>query len=475
MSEKEQRSLEVPLPGARAALVLLLAINLFNYIDRQVLAAVEPEIAKTFFKDADPETKKFEQTLMGALVPAFMVAYMVLAPVFGWLADRMSRWLLVGVGVMLWSLASGASGLAPTFLILFLTRCCVGVGEAAYGPAAPTIISDLYPVKIRGTVLAWFYAAIPVGSALGYVLGGMMLDFTSDWRWAFYVVVPPGLLLGLFCFMMREPQRGQADPLPVADTNDGKIAIASSPPSGPGQLQRDQPAKQVTVIPRQAKWEDYLVLMRTPSYVLCTLGMTAMTFAAGGIAFWMPRYISEIVKAYDLAVTNKIFGPIIAVSGLIATLLGGWAGDKLRDRYKGAYFTVSGIGMLAAFPLFLCVLWLPFPAAWVFMFLACFGLFFNTGPTNTILANVTHPSIRASAFAVNIFIIHALGDVISPLIIGAIADGYNHATNTDGGLRVGFVVVSAMILLGGVFWLWGARYLERDTQLAPARLGPSAP
>jgi MFS family permease len=175
-----------------------------------------------------------------------------------------------------------------------------------------------------------------------------------------------------------------------------------------------------------------------------------------------------------LAEANKIFGPIIAVSGLIATLLGGWAGDRLRDRFKGAYFTVSGLGMLAAFPLFLCVLWLPFPAAWAFIFLACFGLFFNTGPTNTILANVTHPSIRASAFALNILVIHALGDVISPLAIGAIADGYNHATQSEGGLRVGFLVVSFMILLGGLFWLWGARYLERDTILAPTRLEPAA-
>src|SRR5881392_814879 len=116
--------------------------------------------------------------------------------------------------------------------------------------------------------------------------------------------------------------------------------------------------------------------------------------------------------------------------------------------------------MGVAFPLILCAIWTPFPAAWVFIFLACFCLFFNTGPSNTILANVSHPSIRASAFALNILVIHALGDVISPLIIGAITDASGQNMN------LAFLLVSALILVGGVLWLWGARYLERDTKMA---------
>src|SRR5437588_2141803 len=136
---------------------------------------------------------------------------MLLSRLFGWLADRSRRWLLVAIGVILWSLASGASGLAPTFLVLFLTRCLVGVGEAAYGPVAPSVIADLYPVSQRGSMLAWFYAAIPVGSALGYVLGGQVTGLTGDWRWAFYILVPPGVLLGMACFFMPEPRRGQSE------------------------------------------------------------------------------------------------------------------------------------------------------------------------------------------------------------------------------------------------------------------------
>jgi predicted MFS family arabinose efflux permease len=119
-----------------------------------------------------------------------------------------------------------------------------------------------------------------------------------------------------------------------------------------------------------------------------------------------------------------------------------------------------------AFPLILCALWFPFPTAWIYIFLACFCLFFNTGPTNTILANVTHPSIRASAFALNILVIHALGDAISPAIIGLI-NGYT------GNMTFGFLTVSFMCLLASVLWFSGRKYLDRDTALAPTKLGPA--
>src|SRR6476660_7155554 len=196
-----QPSAQKPISGARSALFLLLAINLFNYIDRQVLAALEPNIRATFFSADDVNA----MTKTGFLAVAFFVTYMVSAPILGLLADRISRWVIVGIAVILWSLASGASGLAATFGILFATRIFVGIGEGGYGPAAPTIISDVFPIEIRGRVMAIFYAAIPVGSALGYVIGGLVGSHLG-WRWSFYLVGPPGLLLGLLCFWQRDPR-----------------------------------------------------------------------------------------------------------------------------------------------------------------------------------------------------------------------------------------------------------------------------
>jgi MFS family permease len=302
------------------------------------------------------------------------------------------------------------------------------------------MISDLFPIRIRGRVMSWFYVALPVGSALGYVLGGWVANSDignwcarwigielDSWRWAFILVTLPGMALGLRSFFMPEPPRG--------------LAAAG------------QPAK-----PAAVPWRDYWVLARTPSYVLCTLGMTAMTFAMGGIAFWMPYYLESRPGAP--AHSTIIFGAITASSGLIGTLLGGMAGDSLRVRFPSSYFLVSGIAMLVGFPIFLTALHSSFPwAIWVLIFLSCFCLFFNTGPTNTILANVTHPSIRAVGFALNIFIIHAFGDVISPVVVGFLNDWY-------GDMNKSFIVVGLTFLAAGVLWLIGTRFLQRDTERA---------
>ncbi len=413
-----------PVPGARKALVLLLAINLLNYMDRYVLASLVNPIQNTFFPGVTGSALVHARTLMGSLASAFLISYMIAAPIFGWLADRTSRWMLVGIGVLVWSLATGAGGIAPFFAVLFITRMCVGIGEAAYGPAAPTLISDSYPIKRRGAVLAWFYMAIPVGSAIGYAVGELVNN-SLGWRAAFFVVTPPGILLGLICLMMRDPPRGQTD-----------VAHA---------------------ITRRAGIADYLRLLKIPSYLIDSAGMIAMTFAVGGISFWMPGYLDSRTDVHGPTAT--IFGGITALAGLSATLLGGIAGDKLRSRFGGSYFIVSGAGLLMACPFILLISVTPFPYAWGIIFLAVFFLFFNTGPSNTILANVTHPSIRATAFALNIFIIHALGDVTAPPLIGWISKwGWNCV----------FYVVAAATALGGLIWLYGARYLVRDTALAAA-------
>ena len=398
----------------RLALGMLLAINLFNYIDRYVLAAVLVHIGKEMLS-GDPSQK----TKLGWLATVFLLSYMLLSPLFGILGDRFSRWKLVGGGVILWSLASGASGLADGYWMLLATRALVGVGEAAYGPVAPTLIADLFPVERRGQVMSWFYMAIPVGSALGYTLGGLA-DAYMGWRWSFFLVVPPGLLLGCLCFFMPEPPRG----------------------TGTNQ-------------PPKAHLADYLKLFRTPSYVWNTIAMAALTFAIGGIATWMPTYLEG--KAGTLSQVNTLFGIITVVTGITATLAGGLVGDALRKRVRGAYFMVSAIALTAAFPFLLLILSSHFPLAWTWIFLAEFCLFFNTGPSNTALANVTRPQVRATAFAVNILIIHSFGDAISPPVIGWLAD------RAGGDLGAGFKVVGAVMLLGSVAWFIGARYLDRDT------------
>ncbi len=485
-----------PAPGATAALVLLLVINLFNYIDRQILSAVLPllEVDAALF---DP-TDRWLGFKLGLLTSAFLVSYTVLSPVFGWFGDRGRRWLVVGIGVTVWSLASGASGLAAGFVLMLLTRCLVGVGEAAYGPVAPSMLSDLFPERVRGKVMAGFYLAIPVGSALGFVIGGQIGEHFG-WRPAFLVTLI-GLIPALVCFFMPEPPRPKA-------------ALGSSP-----------------------SYRAVLGELRgIRSFALCCAGMTCTTFMLGGVAAWAPRYIfqrearfavtpailddlrqqtntsgtplvpSKVVEdlaplsgaepmnyvgfkarlldhlgpdllrqygervyratttkeSLSLGTVNLVFGVIVVVSGLGATLLGGWAGDRLRDRgMRGAYFHAAGWPTILAWPFFVAALFVPFPLAWGLLFVAVFGMFFNTGPANTILANVTRSTIRATAFAINILIIHLLGDVISPPVIGLI-EGFAD-------LHTAFLIVSVTIPLGGLLWVLGARSLDTDTARASA-------
>jgi MFS transporter, Spinster family, sphingosine-1-phosphate transporter len=327
--------------------------------------------------------------------------------------------------VVLWSVATAASGLAGTFALLFAMRLLVGVGEGGYGPAAPTIISDFFPLELRGRVLSYFYVAIPVGSALGYAIGGFI---TSRWGWqtAFFAVAPPGVLLGLACFLRRDPREH------------ARVSKEKS----------------------RATLHDYLALARIRSYVWNTLAMTALTFAMGGLSFWIPGYL----QYRGLPPSSRIvFGGMLVIAGLTATLLGGIVGDLLRKRFAGAYFLVSGVGVMIAFPFCAAVVLTPFPMAWVLMFVALFFLFFNTGPSNTALANVTQPSVRATAFAINILIIHALGDAIAPPLIGAVADH----TNMD----VAFLAVTAMMLVAGVLWIAGIKYLPADTARVENRTG----
>lgn len=428
-----------PLKGAYLALILLFIINMVNYVDRYLLAAVEPKARAELFDKNDPAALE----KMGILLGAFMITYMITAPFFGWLSDRFSRWKLVGVGLVLWSIATGLSGMAHDFWTMLLFRCLVGVGEAAYGPAAPAILADLFPLKHRGKAITIFYIAIPVGSALGFVYGGEMQKLMGDWRWAFYCMVPPGLILAAFCFFMREPHRGEAE---------GEDFKPSTAP----------------------RWKNYYKIITNRSFMYCVLGMTAMTFAVGGITNWMPTYVynrqlkehpeliqhlakdPEEAKTAALAQANTTFGTIVVVGSLLSTILGGLLADWLRARMKGSYFILSGVTMFFAFGFFLATIYSDFPHAWYFMFLTVFFVFANTGPTNTILANVIHPAMRQMAVAICILIIHSLGDVISPWIIGKVSGTEDH-------LDRGFLVVSAMIFVSGIIWCLGARHLERDT------------
>lgn len=407
-------------------LVLLCMMNLLDYIDRFILAAVLPSIQAEM---------GLSSTQAGALGPAFLVTYTVCAPVMGWAGDRYNRTRLLVGGVALWSLATVGAGWAGTYGQLLLARSFLGIGEVTYGTLAPTLLADLYPRARRGQVLSYFYLAIPVGSALGYVLGGL-IEPRYGWRAAFWLVGAPGFLTALAGLWLREPQRGAMDRLDTPDASADAIA------------------------PVHVTWRDCLRLVHNRSYVANALGMALMTFALGGLALWMPTYFHR-VKGMSLAEANLWIGPMTVLSGIIGTLSGGWLADRWQQRTPGAYFLLAGVGMLLAAPCALVAFIAPAPAIYLpAMFLAECGIFLNTGPCNTILVNVVHPAMRSTAFALNIFLVHILGDIWSPMLIGAIADA------TGGNLTAGMLLTVVAIGGGGLCFLRGARTLAADQQAA---------
>jgi hypothetical protein len=331
-------------------------------------------------------------------------------------------------------------------------------------------------------------------------------DTALGWRGAFQVVVLPGLLLGALCFFMREPGRAR-----------GRVV-----PSEPwGRVLRELKGIRsfvlccagmtcsTFVLGGVAAWAPYYVYEREARFQVTPAAVDALAevkTTAGSPAI-PPEVLNKVrplagpelldmkgVKARlagspltrkerevygsriidgltaqgypTLSTIGPTFGGILVVGGLGATRFGGWLGDKLRGRVRGAYFLVCGWGALFALPPFVAMLYVPFPYAWICVFLAIFFLFVNTGPANTILANVTRPQIRATAFAINILVIHALGDVISPLLIGLIADRSE--------LGVALLIVSVLILAAGVLWNLGARYLDEETRrVTEAESGPT--
>jgi MFS family permease len=398
-------------------LAFLSSVNLLNYIDRQVLYAVFPPVQAEL---------GLSDTQLGLLASAFMWVYLSTAPIFGLLADRWSRPRLMGLGVGIWSLATAFSGVVRGHAELLLGRAVVGIGEASYGAVAPAMLSDHFRPELRGRVLAIFSMAIPVGSALGYLLGGS-LEATFGWRAAFFVVGLPGLFLAWSVSRLSEAPRGGLD------GGAGSAGETTTPGVG-----------------------DYLALFRTRSYLLNCLAMTAMTFAIGGLAAWFPTYLVR-VRGMELAQANLTFGLLTLISGVGGTVVGGWLGDRLLRRVPAAYFLVSGVGLALSVPWAAAVL-LVEDRTWVLVaiFLAEVLIFLNTGPLNAIIANVSRAEVRATAYAANIFVIHALGDAVSPTVVGLVSDRV--------GLSAAFWIAPASLALAALFCFWGMRFFAADVR-----------
>jgi MFS transporter, Spinster family, sphingosine-1-phosphate transporter len=412
---------------AGLGLAVLAFINLFNYLDRYVVSALFESLKHSILALSDAQ--------LGSLMSAFLIVYTLAAPLFGALGDRRGRPRLIAFGVFLWSLATTLSGFAGSYLWLLAARASVGIGEAAYGTIAPSLLADYYPHALRGRVMAIFFCAIPVGSALGYVIGGL-IDVHYGWRAAFFVAGGPGLALALLCLFLRDPPRG------IQDAAHGG---AEPPVASGGAIASDAPGGSVSA----ATLATYRRLIGNRPYVWTVLGYAAYTFAIGGLAAWMPAFL-ERVRGIPSGEAAIGFGKVVVLTGLVGTFVGGWLGDYCLRFSREAYLWLCAIATLIAAPFVWAALTTSAPAYyWTYMVIAQLLMFLSTGPVNAAIVNLVAPIERASAVALSVFAIHFLGDVLSPYLIGAASD----ATS----LSVAVQIVPVAVVVSGLVWCLAAR------------------
>ena len=410
----------------RTALVLLTALNLFNYVDRSVLFAVQPLVQSEFH---------INKAQIGLLTTAFLICYMIAAPFVGPLADRYSRKLIIAVGAIFWSGLTLLTAVTHTYAELFIRHTLVGIGEATFVTIAPTFVADLFSERIRGRILGVFYLAIPVGSAIGYLMGGYFSRLYG-WRFPFYIAAAPGFLVAISVLFLNEPERGQFDSIE-------EHLESSSIPSGIA------PWKKIFLQVKGFLRKLYHQLGLNPAFVTSTLGMAAMTFSLGGIQVWMPQFLfSE--RHYSLEHANFVFGIIVVVDGIVASLAGGWLGDYLLPRIKSSYYLVSAAGMALGVPFMVLAVFSRGRSMVPAIAASAFFLLLNTSPLNAAVINSVGAHIRATAIAVNIFIIHSLGDVLSPTLMGWVADRQS--------LQTAFILPIVAMAISSAILFYGMRF-----------------
>ena len=391
---------------AGATLLLLIGLNLLNYIDRYILPGSQPLIQKEF---------GWSDQQMGALTTALFMVYMLVAPLTGWLGDRFPRKPLIIGGAVLWSIATLATAWVHDYWTMYVRHALVGVGEATFGIFAPAVLADFYPERDRNRILSIFYLAIPVGAALGYLAGGQM-GSVWGWRAPFFLCAFPGLVIAaLYGWLGREPVRGASDHV-------------------------EQTAKRATVGG----------LFRNPAFLTATFGLAALTFAMGGISTWVPTFLHRFA-GLSVGMASQTVSAITVLDGIAGTLVGGWVAQRwLRTNHRALYL-LSFWSVALTLPCGALVFFGPPTWAIPSLFAAEFFLFLNTGPLNAAIVNSVSAPVRATAVSFNLFCIHFFGDTFSPQIIGAISD-------RTGNLRFGLGVTLISLVVSCAILLAGARF-----------------
>ena len=402
--------------GAAAALALLTALNFVNYIDRYILPGVQEQVKHEFH---------VSDAALGSLTFWFFVTYMCAAPLTGWLGDRLPRKPLIVLCALMISAVNVLTGTVHAFDSLLLRHAVLGIGEASLGIYAPALLADFYPEDDRNRILTIFYTAIPVGAAMGYLIGEMV-----------------GGALGLADAVLRLRRAGAAD-------RGSDLSFCASQRAA----HRTRSLRGASTGRTPFRWRS------NAPYLYATLGMAMTTFSMGGISAWMPSFLQRAGFSPDTV--GLTLGGITAGAGLGGTAVGGWMAQRwLRTNHRALYL-ISAWSALITVPFGVVCFFGPRATMLPALALAMFSIFLCTGPLNAAIVNAVPATVRATAIAVELFLIHALGDTPSPRLIGMVSDRTTLSTG------LGLTLVS--MLIATVLLFAGARTLPRHALTLSSR------
>lgn len=403
-------------------LAILFLVSFSNYVDRQVMSVLIEPIKHEF---------GVSDTMMGLLTGfAFAATYAVLGiPVARW-SDRGDRRFVITLSLAVWSVATMACGVAPTFSLLVLARVVVGVGEAGALPPAQSLIADYFPPHQRTRALAIFMASSTLGYLVAFV-GGARLAADYGWRMALIVLGAPGLLLCLMTgFGLREPRRALGN---------------------------------MMTLPSESFVETLRALAAKRSFVLLVLAMVSYFLVAYGAMTWLPAYMKRVLQL-DLARIGGTFGLVNAGAMLVGTVGGGAIADVLAKRDPLWLVRFPSLVLIAVLPAYeLALTTGSFALFLTGVFIG--GLAFGTAVPAmfSALHQVCGSARRATAVAVAFFFSNLLGLGFGPLITGALSD---HFTSLHGPVGLRYALMFAygfLIPAGALLWL-SAVTMTADTE-----------
>jgi predicted MFS family arabinose efflux permease len=413
--------------SARYALGLLLVVYIFNFIDRQILSILLEPIK------ADIHLSDTQLGFLGGI--AFALFYTVAGiPIARW-ADVGSRRTIIALALVIWSGMTAFTGMARGFTTLIIARVGVGIGEAGCSPPAHSLISDYFPPERRGTALAIYSLGIPIGGALGALIGGWVAEL-FDWRTAFMVVGLPGVFLAIIVrFTLPEPERGQSEP---------EASRAAAP-----------------VAPSESAGDVIRFMLRLRSFRHLAMAGALHAFVGYGAALFIPSFFIRIHGMSLGEVSTWIFA--LGLVGAVGTYLGGWLGDYLSPRDMRWYLWVPGLATLAGVPLALAFYTVgdPYVALMIAVPQAIAGPIY-LGPTFAMTQGLVKPHMRAMASAVLLFILNLIGLGLGPQFVGILSDALIPTFGSES-LRYAllFVVVIGN-LWAALHYALGARTLRHD-------------